>query len=69
MPISISPIRMHYIGMIKYYYVGLRSNTESYRPIRIATNDIRGESGVQSVNVWPGHNVCFGSGKGDVFYL
>ena len=31
-----SPIRMHYIRMIKYYY---GCYTESYGPIRIATND------------------------------
>ena len=36
-----SPIRMHYIRMIKYYYItyDYGCNTESYGPIRIATND------------------------------
>ena len=36
-----SPIWMHYIHVriIKYSYVWLRINTESYGPIRIATND------------------------------
>ena len=36
-----SPIRMHYIRMIKYYYkctYNCRCNTEGYGPIRIAMN-------------------------------
>ena len=55
-----SPIRMHYKRMIKYYTYDWGCNTESYGPMRIATNVhlwlIRRP--IRECVTWALHNTC-----------